>query len=166
MHNTTQTIKDNTYRLVPRAVAFIYKSDKILFIHKKKKRSFGSGKINGVGGHIERGEEPYEAIRREIREETGVIVDKLELVSILFIDIGSNPGVVLFVFKAMHKTGEAKPSNEGDVMWLSKEAAIKHALAVKDLKLLLDISEKHTSGDPPVFGKYIYDENEQLRIVI
>lgn len=39
---------------------------------RKNRPEWQSGKLNGVGGHIEPGEEPVEAMEREFREETGV----------------------------------------------------------------------------------------------
>ena len=38
----------------------------------KKKPKWQEGLFNGVGGKIESGEDPYEAMQREFREETGL----------------------------------------------------------------------------------------------
>lgn len=38
----------------------------------RKKRGFGVGKLNGIGGKIAPGEDPEQAILREVREEIGV----------------------------------------------------------------------------------------------
>jgi|SRR5580765_472806 len=38
---------------------------------RKKRPSWQFGKLNGVGGHIELGEDEYEAMEREFLEETG-----------------------------------------------------------------------------------------------
>lgn len=43
---------------------------------EKKKPTFHAGMLNGIGGHIEVGESPLEAMRREFREETGVNIEK------------------------------------------------------------------------------------------
>ena len=37
------------------------------------------GKLNGVGGHIELGETPHEAMEREFLEEAGLNIDNWEL---------------------------------------------------------------------------------------
>jgi len=39
---------------------------------RKNRPAWQAGKFNGIGGHIEPGEEPVEAMEREFREETGV----------------------------------------------------------------------------------------------
>ena len=89
------------YQLVPRTVVFIEDGEAILLLHKENKDSFGFNKLNGIGGHIEQGEEPSEATRREIFEESGLIIDDLELAAMIFIDIRTNPGILLFVYKAI-----------------------------------------------------------------
>lgn len=38
---------------------------------KKKRPKWQAGKYNGIGGHIEKGEKPYDAMVREFEEETG-----------------------------------------------------------------------------------------------
>ncbi|MFJ4028482.1 8-oxo-dGTP diphosphatase [Paenarthrobacter sp. NPDC089989] len=45
-----------------------------------KKTGFGSGKVVGVGGHVEAGETAIEAACREVMEEIHVVVDAADLV--------------------------------------------------------------------------------------
>ena len=40
----------------------------------KKKRGFGLGKLNGIGGKIEPGESPEDGIIREVQEEVGLTI--------------------------------------------------------------------------------------------
>jgi 8-oxo-dGTP diphosphatase len=46
---------------------------RVLLIEKKRPR-WQAGKLNGIGGHIEPGETPLAAMRREFLEEAGVAV--------------------------------------------------------------------------------------------
>jgi 8-oxo-dGTP diphosphatase len=39
-----------------------------------KKRGFGAGRWVGLGGHVEPGEEPVDAVVREVAEESGLVV--------------------------------------------------------------------------------------------
>jgi 8-oxo-dGTP diphosphatase len=56
-----------------------------------KRTGFGTGKIVGIGGHVEPGESEAEAVVREVWEETGVTVRQEDL---------ADAGVVQFVFPA------------------------------------------------------------------
>jgi len=160
-----ETMIRSRYQLVPRTLVFIRKDEKYLFIHKKKENSFGFKKLNGIGGHIEQGEEPYESAKREIQEETGLTVENLTLAAIVFIEIGINPGILMFVFSAFGFTGIPRNSDEGDLLWLSRDMIDKRKDLVKDIPYLVDIIETHPKNSPPQFIKYLYDKNKELRIV-
>ena len=154
------------YQLVPRTLIFIRNKDKYLFIHKKISDSFGYGKLNGIGGHIEKGEEPYESAIREIKEETGLIINVLSLAAIVFIDIRINPGILMFVYSAAYKNGSIQASAEGELVWIAKNKIKERNDFVKDVPFLLDITETHKNGSPPRFIKYLYDKDNNLRIVM
>ena len=48
-----------------------------------KKRGFGAGRWNGFGGKVKDGEEIEDALIREIWEEAGIVVSKIEHFGIL-----------------------------------------------------------------------------------
>jgi 8-oxo-dGTP pyrophosphatase MutT (NUDIX family) len=50
-------------------------STKRIIVVKKQKPDFLKGKINLVGGKIEKDESPYDAAIRELKEETGIIAE-------------------------------------------------------------------------------------------
>lgn len=54
-------------------LGFYFKNDRVVLIEKQKPARY-AGKLNGVGGKIEQGESPIEAMRREFKEETGAEV--------------------------------------------------------------------------------------------
>src|SRR5215208_5596620 len=57
------------------ACGFLFSPDRqrVLLI-RKRRPAWQAGKLNGVGGKIERDESPAEAMRREFREEAGLDV--------------------------------------------------------------------------------------------
>lgn len=57
----------------PAAYALVYDAPKLLLVNTKS-----TGKWFFPGGAIEKGEKTEEALRREVQEETGIIVDTLE----------------------------------------------------------------------------------------
>jgi 8-oxo-dGTP diphosphatase len=145
---------------------FIERDKEILLIHKNKRDSFGFSKLNGIGGHIEKGEEPYEAAKREIFEESGLTIKELSLVAVIFIEIGTNPGILLFIFKAKYQGGKLKESDEGGLVWMKRSSIKDSKNLVKDIPFLLELSDSYKEGSPPAFAKYLYDDNGGLRIVI
>jgi 8-oxo-dGTP diphosphatase len=50
---------------------FAFAQDQVLLIEKKRP-AWQSGRLNGVGGHIENGESILDAMHREFQEETGL----------------------------------------------------------------------------------------------
>lgn len=55
---------------------FLFSEDfrKMAMVHKQRP-DWQKGKLNGIGGKIEPDETPYEAMRREFREEAGLDID-------------------------------------------------------------------------------------------
>ena len=48
----------------------VLKSSVVLI--KKERPKWQEGKLNGVGGKVEKGESPFDAMKREFLEETGL----------------------------------------------------------------------------------------------
>lgn len=154
------------YQVIPRTLIFIENENDILMMYRNQKDSFGYGKINGVGGHIEQGEDPTESAVREIKEETGLFIPDLELIAIFFIDTASNPGIGLFVYKGETKERKLIAGDEGNLFWIKKNELQSRKDLIKDILFLLRLAESHQDGAKPVIGKYVYDKNGDMRIVV
>ena len=61
------------FKLVPTVNVVIVKDNKIL-LSKRQNKSWGNGMFVLPGGHVEQGETPLKAIKREVKEELGAIV--------------------------------------------------------------------------------------------
>jgi 8-oxo-dGTP diphosphatase len=59
-------------KMVNYVVGFMFKDDRVLLI-RKNKPDWQKGRLNGVGGKIEPGELPLNAMIREFEEETGLV---------------------------------------------------------------------------------------------
>lgn len=66
---------------------------RVLLIEKQRPE-FQRGKMNGIGGHREKGEEPKAAMIREFQEETGVLFEEWHPVGILM--FGSKARIYLY----------------------------------------------------------------------
>lgn len=76
---------------------FSYNRDRVLLIQKNRPE-WQRGKLNGVGGHIEIGETPIQAMNRECKEESGLEVDPWRQ----FLIIESTDNIV-YCFRAFTK---------------------------------------------------------------
>ena len=85
-----------------------------------KKRGFGEGKYNGVGGKIENGETAEEAMIRETKEEICVTPIEYEQVGIVEFDEfikGEKKNLVFYLYIATKWLGSPKESDEMKPFW-------------------------------------------------
>ena len=74
MPQSDQAISKNRYMLIPRTVIFICKGDEYLLIKGADTKKLWAGKYNGLGGHVEKGEDVISSAKRELFEEAARIV--------------------------------------------------------------------------------------------
>lgn len=55
-------------------VGFVFHPDYSVYLIRKNRPKWQMGKLNGIGGHIEKGETSSEAMSRECYEEGGVLI--------------------------------------------------------------------------------------------
>ncbi len=113
-----QRVQPYRYTIIPRTLSFLTRADTVLLLRVAAGRSVWSGFLNGVGGHIEKGESPDDAARREIMEETGLNAQDLELCGAIIVDSGGQPGIGLYIFvgRALGKLLDSSP--EGKPEWV------------------------------------------------
>ena len=105
-------------RMIRTTLLYIIKDGKILLAEKK--RGFGAGKLNGVGGKIEPGESEVQGMLRECREEIGVTPINLEQRAVLHFDLfykGEKEKEDTYVFVASDYIGELVESEEMKPSW-------------------------------------------------
>ena len=113
-----QRVQPDRYQLIPRTLVFILHGDELLLIRIAADRGAWAGLYNGVGGHIEQGENPHQAALREVQEETSLSEVELRLCGVIHVDPGSSPGIGIHVFVGTSPNKQISSSTEGDLQWV------------------------------------------------
>lgn len=157
MASTPQKILKDRYQVVPRTILFIFNNGKVLLQKGSDTKKINSRLWNGLGGHIERGEDTLSAARRELFEEAGITCSGLKLNGTVMIDVNKTDGILLFVFSGNGFTGEIKHSEEGCVEWFLIDKIPTDAIVDDVPDLIVKIMESNRTG--ALFSLlYSYDE--------
>lgn len=95
------------------------------------------------GGHVEPGETLEEAVIREIKEETGLILKKVVFCGIIEWPWENGARYLGFVYKSNSFEGELISSEEGKVYWMKKEEIFTHPTSL-DLDKIYQIMESRS----------------------
>jgi len=160
-----QRLDPDRYAVIPRTISFILRQSEILLIELPQDHPGWAGQYNGVGGHVEIGEDPLSAARREVLEETGLTVSSQNLVGVVTVDTGHSPGIGLFVFVGKSIEGNLEASSEGTPAWLPVEHLAAFQL-VDDMEFLVPQALKAYSEGNVFFAAYTYDSQGALKIAL
>ena len=126
-------------------LCIVHEGNKILL--GMKKRGFGAGRWNGFGGKLNEGESIEDAAKREMKEESGLDIEKFEKVAIIeFKNYGIEIPFEVHVFNVSTYSGIPMESEEikpewfnidkipYDKMWPDDTIGYHFLLLVKNLK--------------------------------
>ena len=133
----------------------IIKDDRILLA--RKKRGFGEGKLNGVGGRQEIGETIEETMIRETQEEIGVVPKDFFKMAIIDFDEyvkGKRTNVSMHIFLAKDFDGEISESDEMNPEWHDLKNIPFNQMFADDNFWLPEILKGNK-----VIGNFVYDED-------
>lgn len=151
------------YTLVPRSLIFLTQANQVLLIKGAPEKKLWAGLYNGLGGHIERGEDVISSARRELREEARIETASLWLCGVITIDTGQASGIAIFVLRGENPVGQPRSSAEGDLEWVAMDQ-IERLPVVEDLPVLLKRALAIQPGNPPFSAHYQARPGEALRI--
>ena len=163
MPQSDQGVTSERYTVIPRTAIFVRRGDEYLLLKGAATKRLWAGKYNGLGGHVERGEDVLSSARRELLEETGLTAD-LWMCGNLIVDAGEL-GICLFFFVGENPRGELRGSEEGTAEWIPIDRVPELAV-VEDLPILLGRIHQMQRGDPPFAGRSFYDEDQQLTVLL
>jgi len=163
MPSTDQGVNRERYMLIPRTAIFLRRGNAYLLLKGAPTKRLWANKYNGLGGHVEQGEDILTAAKRELLEESGLSAE-LWLCGTVIIETGQNPGVCLYVFTGESTEGKPRSSPEGLAEWIDYDR-LNSLLLVEDLPILLGRVHAMRKGDPPFSAHSFYDENDHLTVL-
>jgi 8-oxo-dGTP diphosphatase len=154
------------WQAVPRTLCFVRHGDDVLLLKGAPTKRIWPNLYNGLGGHVEPGEDVYASVVREVREECGLEVRDVRLRAVTVVDAGDpSAGIIFFTFTAWSDTRAVTPSHEGALDWAPRTRLGEYAL-VEDLSEMLPRILALPDDAQPLFAHYSYDADEQLVIRI
>ncbi len=164
MSQAGQQLDPTRYTIVPRTLSFVLRRDQLLLLRLGPDRGEWAGKLNGLGGHIEAGEDVLNSARREIREEAGLSPGDLRLCGVVLIDTGRSPGIGLYV--CVGEVGDdtaPQAGTEGELAWIGLDDLARQPL-VEDLYALLPRALDCYQRNAVFSALYEYDAHDTLHI--
>ena len=127
---------------IPGVGGIIFLDGKAVLVKRGNEPGYGTWSI--PGGAVKRGESLEEAVKREVYEETGLIVDVLEVVKVLDPIVRDEMGRVLYHyvlvdFLCMYKSGELRA--DSDVLD-ARAVSISELINYNIPKVTLEVIEK------------------------
>ena len=139
-------------------ICYLIKDNKVLMLYRNKKIvDLNKGKWIGVGGHIENNETPIQAIKREVKEETNLVINecnKVAKITFFFKDDVE----VMHVFTCFDFTGDVDYNcSEGTLKWIPLDDIFDINLWEGDKLFLKPILE-----NKPYFEMHMHYDGDKL----
>ena len=160
--------------MISTTLCYLEYNNSYLMLHRtKKKKDVNKDKWIGIGGKFEANESPFDCVKREVREETGFIMNKPEYRGLVTFVSRTSDGAepyyeLMHIFWCNDFTGangqpaEQLPEcDEGELAWIPKEKMKDLPQWESDI-LFLELIEKHA----PFFSmKVEYLDGKLVRAV-
>ena len=138
-------------------LCYITDGNKTLMLHRiKKENDMHEGKWNGLGGKVNGGESPEECVKREVKEESGLLIEEPHLKGVLtFPKFDEIDDWMVFVFTADKFSGELTECDEGELEWIDNKKVMDLNLWEGD-----KIYMKWLNDYPFFSAKFIYKKRK------
>ena len=102
-------------------LCYLNKGDSYLMLYRNKKENdINKGKYIGIGGHIEKDETKEQALIREVKEETGLLINQYEYRGEL-IFINDDYEEIMYLYTSSDFSGQLIDCDEGELIWIDKK---------------------------------------------
>ena len=121
MNETNEFLLENEIKSIPKTVLiYLERNNQYLMLYRNKKKiDVNKGKYIGVGGHVEINETIEEALIREVKEETGLLLNSyIKRGIVIFVLNGYEEE--MHVFTSEDFSGNLIECNEGELSWVDK----------------------------------------------
>lgn len=131
-------------------------SNNQLLLQKRLKKPF-NGLWNAPGGKVEIHESPIEACKREVQEETGLDLNKVNFRGAITVTnkFGKKSAILLMLFHTKDFSGDIKASEEGEIAWVKTEKIYSYDKTPASFTYLLPYI---LETEDTLTGKIIYNK--------
>lgn len=145
----------------PATLVFLINEETNQICLAMKKRGFGVNKLNGYGGKIEEGETIAQGAIRELREESGTLVEEADIEQMAELDFlfptNSEWNQKVTVYFTRKWTGEPVETEEMKPEWTDINNIPYSSMWDDDILWLPRVLQ----GEK-VYGKFTFDNNEKI----
>jgi 8-oxo-dGTP diphosphatase len=143
-----------------RTLCFVFHGDRVLLIQRT--RDPDAGYWNAPGGKIDRGEDPLDAARRELREETGLDAPLVfrGVATVVVEQTGEH--WTIFLFSARVTDPAVAASAEGPLRWAAPDE-VRALPVLPDIPLLLPALRDQE--DRVVLAKFTYASADPATLI-
>lgn len=132
----------------------LVRGERVLLV--RRGRAPAKGLFAFPGGRVEADETLEEAVRRELREETGLEAGPVGLVVTLDIaPEGPGPGFRLHVFQADHVGGEPQPGDDADLAGFYSLEEMQHLPVIPSVT---EVARQLLGNTPPADANHAADK--------
>lgn len=136
-------------------LVFVLRGKEILLIEKK--RGLGAGKVNGPGGKVDPGETVEECAIREVHEELGVKVRRLEPMGEHLFQFVDGYSIHCWVYRSFDVEGVAVETPEAKPLWTPVDAIPYDRMWEDDRIWLPMVIEGQRFR-----GRWVFDDDQML----
>ncbi len=147
--------------MINTSLCYIEKDGQYLMLHRvKKENDINKDKWIGIGGKFEDRESPEDCVRREVLEETGLILRNLNYRGIITFVTDKWETEYMHLFTSDEFEGQIKTCDEGNLEWIDKSKLLQLDIWEGD-KVFLRLLDT----DEPFFSLKLTYKGEEDRLI-